>query len=248
MTRWLGWRIPTGGTWGSEVWSGGFSKPRLVRGGRSEYLTLGVGPGGGMASLSEAFPGSLVVGADLIPAAVHYSAQRNVGKVLHGSVNCLPFKDQTFDVVLILDVLNVAQVDEAMALNEAHRLLRPGALLVVNVPAFQSLRGVHDVAVHTCRRYHRSDLQQLLVQHGFTVLKLVYWNALLFPVAFAVRRLRSGNGRGTVPRSDLMPLPKRLNQLLTWVIAFDTRLCSHLPMPFGTSIFSVAAKLSEALP
>lgn len=205
-------------------------------------LDAGCGTGGGMASLSRAFRGSLVVGTDVASTAIYYSARRNVGRIVQGSANCLPFEDGTFDVVLLIDLLYIEGVNDGMALREAYRVLRPGGLLVVNVPAFEWLRGEHDVAVHTRHRYRRGELQRLLTSHGFTVNRLMYWNALLFPVVFITRQLlRRGNGV-TVPRSDLKPLPRILNWLLTKVLVIDTWVCTTVSVPLGTSVFSIAVK------
>lgn len=214
----------------------GGERPRKI-------LDAGCGTGGGMALLARAFPESLVVGTDVALPAIYHSAGRKAGPIVYGSVNCLPFKTGAFDVVLLIDVLNVAGVDDGMALREAWRLLRPGGLLAANVPAFEWLRGAHDAAVCTIRRYQRKELEWLLLQRGFKVKKLIYWNALLLPVVFAVRRFSLRRGR--VPRSDLTPLPRSLNAFLTRVAMLDTWICTRVSMPFGTSVFGVAAKAPE---
>ena len=206
-------------------------------------LDAGCGTGARLVSLSEIFPGSLVVGMDIAKAAIDYAARKQKGHVVCGSANRLPFQAGTFDVGLCIDVLDVQGVEERVALQEIHRVLRPGGLLILNVPAFESLRGTHDAAVHRRHRYQRGELRQALTQHGFAVEKLIYWNALLFPLVFVVRRwLRPGNGT-VAPRSDLWPLPQKLNRFLTALLAMDIRICTRINLPFGTSLFGIASKL-----
>jgi SAM-dependent methyltransferase len=212
-------------------------KPRL------KILDAGCGTGGGMASLARRFPGSLIVGTDVAPAAIRYSMLRHAGPVLPGSVNSLPFRDASFDVVLFIDLLYIRGVNDSAAVREACRVLRPGGLLVVNVPAFEWLRGRHDVAVHTRRRYRRLELQELLTAHGFAVNQLMYWNALFLPLVFVVRRLLSRERKAAVARSDLISLPRSLNWLLTRLLLLDTWICGTVKVPFGTSVFSVASKV-----
>jgi hypothetical protein len=47
------------------------------------------------------------------------------------------------------------------------RVLKPGGLLLVRVPAFKALWGAHDEAVHSRHRYTRGELGALLRSQGF---------------------------------------------------------------------------------
>jgi len=212
-------------------------KPRL------KVLDAGCGTGGGMASLARAFPGSLIVGTDVASAAIRYSMLRHAGPVLPGSVDSLPFREAIFDVVLLIDLLYIRGVNDSMALREACRVLRPGGILVVNVPAFEWLQGRHDIAVHTRHRYRRSELRRLLTSNGFAVKQILYWNALFLPLVFVVRRLLIRGSKDVVARSDLRSLPRGLNWLLAKLLFLDTWICGMVSIPFGTSVFGVACKV-----
>ena len=72
-----------------------------------------------------------------------------------------------FDIVLSLDVLAFRGVDEQSAIGEMYRVLRPGGSLIINVPAFDFLRGSHDAAVSQIRRYTRPQLAALLKARRF---------------------------------------------------------------------------------
>lgn len=204
-----------------------------------KILDAGCGTGGGLRATRIQFPDSFIVGTDVATSAIRHAARRQTNHLVRGSINELPFRDKTFDAVLSIDVLYIQGVEDMVALQELRRVLRPGGVLIVNVPAFEWLRGAHDVAVHTRHRYRRGEFAQLLETEGFAVKRVIYWNALLLPVVFVARRLlcRQANGR-----SDLRRLPGSLNWALTQVLAFDTSVCSKVRMPFGTSIFSVASK------
>jgi len=61
--------------------------------------------------------------------------------VREGSVTALPFADGSFDEVLCLDVLeHLAFDDQAAALGELHRVLRPGGGALVSVPNLAHLQ------------------------------------------------------------------------------------------------------------
>jgi len=212
----------------------------------SRILDAGCGTGGGLRALAHAMPSRAWIGLDGSPAALRHAARRQTAPLVQGSVMRLPFKENTFDAVLSLDVLCSDGVEESAALREVHRVLRPGGWLILNLPAFESLRGAHDEAVHIRKRYRSRELRHLLSTHGFQIIRLIHWNALLFPVVFLIRRLLRPRGvPGDTPsRSDLRPLPASVNGGLERLLALDTLLCRILRIPFGTSLFSTACKVA----
>ena len=211
----------------------GEGRPRRI-------LDVGCGTGANLCALRALFPASAVVGVDIADSALRQSKRRGCAPLAYASANALPFRDARFDVLLIADVLNLAGIDVTTALGEAHRVLRPGGVLAANVPAFACLRGVHDAAVHTARRYRRANVARLLVAAGFTIRRLTYWNTVLFPLAWTVRRLRR-MPLGS-PTSDLVRLPRVVDATLTAILGGEARVARWIPMPFGTSVLAVAAK------
>src|SRR2546423_1857932 len=77
----------------------------------------------------------------------------------------------------------------AMARDELYRALKPGGRLLLNLPAFASLAGEHDVAVRAARRYTTKEARALVERHGFHVVRCSYWNMALTPAVWLVRRL-----------------------------------------------------------
>ncbi|MDO8672801.1 MAG: class I SAM-dependent methyltransferase, partial [Dehalococcoidia bacterium] len=120
----------------------------LMQGGTDRMiLDAGCGTGGMMQPLSQL--GS-AVGIDFAEEATNLANQRERGIVMRGSVTDLPFAAATFDLVTCFDVLyHLAVSDDEAALKELSRVLKPGGYLLVRVPAYDFLRGHHDVVVHT---------------------------------------------------------------------------------------------------
>ena len=83
---------------------------------------------------------------------------------------------------------------DTCALREIHRVLKPGGLFLLRVPAHDWLRGEHDRLVHTRHRYSRGEVLSKLGQAGFVVERLTWANSLLFPPAVAKRLLERTNG------------------------------------------------------
>jgi SAM-dependent methyltransferase len=119
-------------------------------------------------------------------------ARRHLGPeaVRKGSCTDLPFPDAVADGVTALDVIEHVEND-CGALREMARILKPGGVLVVTVPAFQALWSDWDVALHHIRRYRRPELIELLCEAGFELLHCNYVNVVAFPAVYVLRKWRT---------------------------------------------------------
>lgn len=195
-------------------------------------LDLGCGTGGVLKHLA---PFGDAVGLDPAPEAARYCQQRNV-KMVVGSGDTLPFADKSFDAVLALDVIEHVP-DDAALLQEARRVLRPGGVLLVTVPALPWLWSSHDVVNHHYRRYTMSSLNRSLHVGGFTPEKVSYYNALLLPLAVGrkfVQRLSSGD------EHHLEDLPSPINGVLRRLLSLDAVAVKRWNLAIGASLIATA--------
>ena len=123
---------------------------------------------------------------------------RGRGEVQIGRLEELPWEDGSFDLITCLDVIEHTP-DDRVTLGELRRVSRPGAYLLVTVPAYQGLWSMHDVANHHYRRYSRPRLRAAAVDAGWRVTRMTSFNGLLLAPAAAVRlaerrRLRELDG------------------------------------------------------
>jgi len=178
-------------------------------------------------------------GVDLSPLAV-ITTRRRGGRVAQGNLLGLPYASSSFDVVTSFDVLYHAWiVDDAQAVRELARVLKPGGLMLVKVPALKILWGAHDEAVHSRHRYTRGELERLLQGAGLRLVRSTYANSLLFPVLLSRRFLdRALNRHG----SDVALLPPLLESLFGGLLSIEARLLGALDLPIGASVFAVARK------
>lgn len=207
-------------------------------------LDAGCGTGGMLEAIREKNPRWSLRGIDVSAIAVRLCQERGFENVLLGSVNELPFPDATFDALVCLDVLYHSEVSEERALSEMFRVLRPKGLLVMNVPAFNVLKGDHDIAVRGARRYTVRIVKELLRANGFRSQAVFYWNAWFFFPLVIWRKFRPfpEADKKDETKGDLFALPGWMNVLLTWLGRIDFALCRYLRLPMGTSVYSIAEK------
>lgn len=187
-----------------------------------------------------------VTGCDIHPAAVEASTCRGVPRVLLQDLSEGRLGEDAFDLITMMDVLYHRRVSgELTVLRNLHRALSPGGTLIMQVPAFESLRGSHDVAVHTRRRYRRRQVARMLGGAGFSVETATYRLCALFVPVFACRLLSRARTRGgSAPPSDIAKIPSApVNSLLLRMSLLENSLVARgARLPFGTSVFAVARK------
>src|SRR2546423_4989559 len=217
----------------------------LVGTGGSNFslLDAGCGSGGMLAVLREKYPQAELTGIDESEHAIAICRDRNTGaRLLQAGVHELPFPADAFDIVLSLDVWVNSGVDDALAAHETHRVLRRGGKLILNLAAFDFLKGAHDEAVGAVRRYTRPQVRALLEGAGFAIERLTYWNATLTPPIAVLRWLSRGRLGREEARSDFRRLPSFVNIALKTIAALELSASRPLSLPFGTSVLAVARK------
>lgn len=152
--------------------------------------------------------------------------------------------DDTFDLVLALDVIEHVEDDGDFADRLAAWLV-PGGRLIVTVPAHQSLFGPHDVALGHFRRYRRSGIVDLLVDHGFDVGQSGHLFGSLYLARRAQLKLRRDDDSDDVTDEYLhWNGPEWLARALTGVLVGEgvatLALRRHGPDVTGLSCWAVA--------
>jgi SAM-dependent methyltransferase len=215
-----------------DVELGRKSTPRL--------LDVGCGTGFSLAWLRERFNSQAAFGVDLSTHAAALWRLRDLDTVSIASAGELPFAAAEFDLVTCFDV--IYQLDRAearTALREMRRVLKPGGLLFIREPAYDWMRGAHDLAVGTRHRYTRGELRRLLASEGFAPKRVTYVNALLFWAAVPHRLLSRLRGEA---QSDVKPVPDLMNALFSSALRLEARLVNRVTFPFGLSVVALAEK------
>lgn len=201
-------------------------------------LDAGCGTGGLLKRLETWQPSWKLYGVDIAELACEFSRKRTTADIRCESITALPFADESFDAVLSADVIYHVD-DDQKALAEFFRVLKPGAVAVINVPAYPWLWSYHDDAVDGKRRYYQSELKRKLVAAGFTEVRMTHWNAFLLPLIVLRRKLipaRSGT-------SDVRMYPWMLEIIFNALMAFEHAWIRRIGMlPCGCSILAVASK------
>lgn len=102
-----------------------------------------------------------------------------------GSAEKIDYPDGSFDAVIAAEVLEHVEKD-LLAVREFYRLLKPGGVCIITVPANPSLWDISDEMASHKRRYSREDLLKLFNNASFKIEKLFF---LGFPLMRLYHRL-----------------------------------------------------------
>jgi SAM-dependent methyltransferase len=215
---------------------------------RTRALDMGCGTGLNLDHLAQY---GQAVGTDYYEEALHFCRMRGHTSLCKADAATLPFDDRSFGIITTLDVVEHLD-DDVVALKELRRVLRPGGVAVISVPAFPWLWTYWDDILGHRRRYTTRTLRRAVEASGLKVVKVSYSNALILAPVVAVRILktllhksagvRQGSEGVKEPETDFMPVPPWLNRLLIAYYRLEARLLQRFNLPFGLSVVCVARR------
>lgn len=204
-------------------------------------LVLEAGCGGGLFSSELQAEGRKIISGDLAPAAARFAHEQGVRKTLaFDAGRGWPFRDASVDSTIMLDMLEHVEHDRA-CLEEVARVLRPGGIVVLTVPAYPCLFSAWDKYNEHFRRYTVKSVSAAARAAGFQIERCSYWNAVSVPPAIALRwkdRLLGAKLKDL----EFPSVPKWLNATLKAYGRVEHAWLKQFPLPCGLSVWAVLKK------
>ncbi len=270
----LGWSLPSSGFDSGEVdypeaarsaldeiedrspWfvaRNGVIEDLLQRGGGAEALVeVGAGNGTVAAHLERCGLDVLAVEPSELGAA---NCRRRGLTTVAATLQDLQLPGRSVPAVGCFDVLEHLG-DPRPLVEEVHRVLAPGGLFLVTVPAFAALWSQVDEVSGHHRRYRTSSLDDLVRPAGFVPVARSYYFSTGVPYSLAFRALpyragrRHGEDEVTAAMADeLDPSGRLAPALVHTTAAVERRLIRRgRSVPFGSSLGAVYVKRSGLTP
>lgn len=150
--------------------------------------------------------------------------------------------EQNPNLILFIDVLEHVP-NPSQELHKVLEMIKSDCIVLITVPAFQSLWSIHDEFLGHYGRYKLEQVKEWLV--GFEgqvkILREHYLYSLIFPLVFIYRKFRKKS------RSDLREVPVFVNKVLFKFCQFDNRYMRN--RHFGLSsllVFSFTPNLTKS--
>lgn len=215
-------------------------KYKITKG--SKILDFGCGSGFLVGELQKR--GYDAFGVDSSEDAIKFRKGINNLSVKKGE--SLNFSDSSFDLVVALDVIEHIKHDDH-AVKGIERILKPGGIIIITVPAYQWMWGVQDEIAKHFRRYTVSSFSQVIrAKSNLKFIRKTYFNTFLFP-PIAVVRILSKWFNLKERESDFDINSRFLNSLFYFIFNLETYFLKFCSFPFGVSILLVLKKNDKSI-
>lgn len=196
----------------------------------SSLIEIGCGPGINLEQIRKNYPNIKLYGVDLSKNACKICKSKGIEISNSDFMKFNPSKK--YDAVLMMDFLEHVEND-LLALKRANSLLDKNGYLICTVPSNPSLYSSHDKNLGHYRRYSLKELLSKAKSAGFEPVFISYWNCILYPAAWILRKFRNSN------ESDL-DSSKKFSPIIYLALSLENLLISNkIPLPFGLSIFAI---------
>ncbi len=202
-------------------------------------VDLGCGCGRTLQELPAEIDG---VGVDSSSVAVEFCRKRGVKARLGSLTELAGMEQASYDAALLADVLEHVE-DDAAAVSAAARLLAPGGVMIVTVPAMASLWSRWDEIHGHLRRYSRRDLATALRNDALEEVFVSYCNMFMLPAALAARLAAGGASDITAAQLAVPVWP--VNEILKAIFAAERHLLGRIRLPAGLSLVALMRKVPQ---
>ncbi len=224
-------------------------RPALARAGAA-FIDAGCSSGYLLADVQKAFPGVSLYGADFFPAGLLHChrAHPDIPLFRLDLTQC-PFPDDSFDALSCLNVLEHI-ADDGAAAGHLFRILKPGGLAAITVPAAPHLYDLFDEIHFHERRYSLLQIRRLLEGAGFRIHSANYFGSFIYPAFYWVKR-RNQKRYGSLGFDEKRALAMSQIQktsrsaLMDALCRLEEGIGKRLTYPFGIRAYVIAQKPLE---
>jgi len=151
-------------------------------------LEIGCSSGFMLKEVRRSLPQALVIGADFVrsPLLKLVANQPDIPMLQFDLIRC-PLHDDSLDGVVLLNVLEHIR-DDAAAVQQLFRILKPGGVAVIEVPAGPNLFDVYDQTLMHFRRYSLRSISTLMQDAGFEIVKKSHLGFFVYPPFWFVKQ------------------------------------------------------------
>ena len=204
-----------------------------------EALLLEVGCSSGylLHDFQKYFPNLNIIGSDYLAEPLKkLSIHCPKIPLLQFDLQNCPLPDDSVDGVAALNVLEHIEKDE-LALKHLYRILKPGGVMHIEVPAGQNLYDIYDEYLLHHRRYSLMGIEAKVKAAGFKILNSTHLGFSIYPAFWAVKKMNRRFLSNTEEQKQKI-VTKQIRQtknnlLMKLALEIEIKLGTFVRFPFG---------------
>jgi len=210
-------------------------------------IDAGCGTGGLILCLKERGYNN-IKGFDLANQAIQYCRKRGLDVIQDNLMNISNrYPTSSAEIIVTNDTLCFLDpIERVNFLLQCLEVLKPGGLLILNLPTLDVFRGTHDQCIGITYRFKKDDIKRLINDRYYQIIKQIYWPFFLSPFIFFVRlfqRIYIKMNPSAPIHSDVVLPPMFVNHIFERITHLENRFL--VKKPFGSSLFVVAQKMAS---
>lgn len=211
-----------------------------------EIKILDIGCGAGYLIYDLKQKGFNVKGIDYSENAIELCEQRGLVKdedVFNMDIFNLLFPDESFDCIILNDVLFAFELEEAsLVVEKIAKLLSKDGIFIGQTASFQFLYSQSDIVAGTKHRYTKDEILNIFKNNNLKILKLCYRNFLLFIPLLISRFMIKKKVRRSDAKSGLSKPSPIINLMMYLILKLDNFILRYIDFFVGGTVFWIVKK------
>lgn len=212
----------------------------------ASIMEVGCSAGHLLVDMQRSLPNATLTGGDYTLGTLIKLGQKMPGiPLVRFNLADSPLPSDTYDAMVLLNVLEHIE-DDAAAVKHIARMLKPGGVAVIEVPAGPELFDDYDRELKHFRRYKLQGLCDVIEGAGLKVERRNYLGALIYPAFYLAKKVSQDRPKPAAKREQhvtkAIAVTSKLNPIGHAVMALEQAMSGAIEYPRGIRCVVTARK------
>jgi SAM-dependent methyltransferase len=213
---------------------------------QASIMEIGCSAGHLLADMRRSLPNAELTGGDYTLGTLVKLGEKMPGiPLVRFNLADSPLPSDTYDAMVLLNVLEHIE-DDVAATRHVARMLKPGGVAVIEVPAGPELFDDYDRELKHFRRYTLPGLCKVIEGVGLKVERRNYLGALIYPAFYLAKKLSQSSPKPAEEReqhvTSAIGATSRLNPIGHAIMALEEAMSRAIEFPRGIRCVVTARK------
>jgi SAM-dependent methyltransferase len=209
-------------------------------------MEVGCSAGHLLADMRRSLPNATLTGGDYTLGTLVKLGEKMPGiPLVRFNLADSPLPSNTYDAMVLLNVLEHIE-DDAAATGHIARMLKPGGVAVIEVPAGPELFDDYDRQLQHFRRYTLRSICGVVEQSGLVVERRNYLGALIYPAFYLAKKLSQSRPKSAADReahvANAIGATSRFNAIGHAIMSLEEAIARGITFPRGIRCVVTARK------